>query len=280
MTIYEQIQKSIEHIEDNLFSKLTSGKVAKAAFMSVRSFYNYFWSVSGYSYKEYVIKRRLTEAMKALAGSKKSVLDVALDTGYESHEAFSRAFKKEFQLSPFAFRKELPKLKGLEKIKLIKEIYMGVIVKELPEMRAACFEAFAPDSEIKAHDKLAKWVKKNLGEKIPYRNFGHNIDREGKLSHDPNNEGYKVYATIDEEFVVKDKAKVETIEAGKFVVTGIEGNFADDPRGNWITQGWQNMVKMIEKKGNRVKPPGKWYEEKLEPSKPENLRLDLYLEIE
>jgi AraC family transcriptional regulator len=100
MTIYEQIQKALDYIEENLFTKLTFEKVAQSVFMSARSFYNYFWTLTGYSYKEYVIKRRLAKATKLLLSSEKKVLTIALDIGYESHEAFTRAFKNEFGLSP------------------------------------------------------------------------------------------------------------------------------------------------------------------------------------
>jgi hypothetical protein len=39
-------------------------------------------------------------------------------------------------------------------------------------------------------------------------------------------------------------------------------------------------MKMIDEKGYKVKRRGRCFEEELEPSKPGNLRLDLYLEIE
>lgn len=249
MTIYEQIQKALDYIESNLFTKLTFDRMANEAIMSTRSFYNYFWSITGYTYKEYVIKRRLSEAMKNLISSEEQVIDIALDTGYESPEAFTRAFKNEFGVSPTHFRKSRRNLKGLEKINIIKEMYMGVIIKELPEMKVACFEGFAPDPEIKASDKMQKWMKKQRIEKKPHRIFGHNIDLKGNLSHDPDNVGYKVMVTIDKENILEsDEVKIELINSGRFVVTGIEGNFESDASGKWITKGWEKLHKMIKKK--------------------------------
>ncbi|MBN2531806.1 MAG: helix-turn-helix transcriptional regulator [Spirochaetales bacterium] len=150
MTIYEQIQKSVDYIEENLFTRMTSDQVAQSVFMSSRSFYNYFWTITGYSFKEYVIKRRLTEAMKFLLFSEEKILTIALEIGYVSHEAFSRAFKNEFGISPFHFRESRQPLKGLEKINLTKEMYMGVIKKKLPEMKVVCFKRFIPEPEQKA----------------------------------------------------------------------------------------------------------------------------------
>jgi AraC family transcriptional regulator len=282
MTIYEQIQKSVDYIEENLFTRLSSDQVAQSAYMSSRSFYNYFWSVTGYSYKEYVIKRRLTEAMNILLTSEEKILNIALNIGYESHEAFTRAFKNEFGVSPFHFRESQLSLKGLEKINLIKEMYMGVITKKLPEMKVLCFEGFAPDPETKAFEKMSKWLKEKRMEDTPHRIFGHNIDMQGNLSYDPDNAGYKLLVTIDDSDVdlEKGEVKTETIKSGKFIVTGIEGNLESDPEGNWIKKGWQKLNKMIKQKGYAVKNPARWFEEVLEPSKPGNLRLDLYVEIE
>ena len=281
MTIYEQIQKSVDYIEANLFDKLTFEQAARSAFMSGRNFYHYFWAVTGYSYKKYVIKRRLTEAMKILSGSREKILDIALHVGYESHEAFTRAFKSEFGISPSLFRKNLQVEKGLEKIILIKEMYMGVVIKQLPDMKAICFEGFAPDPEKEAREKMDAWFNKRNLKNTPHRIFGHNIDLDGNSAHNPENIGYKFIVAIDDDPDLSgDSVKTEIIKAGKFVVTGIEGSTEPTPGDNWITKGWEKLQKMIRHKDYKLKSPVRWFEEELEPSKPGNLRLDLYLEIE
>jgi DNA gyrase inhibitor GyrI len=170
-------------------------------------------------------------------------------------------------------------LKGLEKIKLIKEMYMGVIVKELPEMKVVCFEGFVPEPENKAGEKMKEWMNDHgIGNK-PHRIFGHNIDYKGNMANDPENVGYKFMVTVDQIDVSKmTDAKFDVIKPGKFVVTGIEGEINGNP--SWIGKGWQKMNKMINEKGYKVKQPARWFEEELKPSCPGNLRLDLYLEID
>ena len=69
------------------------------------------------------------------------------------------------------------------------------------------------------------------------------------------------------------------IKPGKFLVSGIEGNFEDDPSGGWITKGWERMAALIKEKGYTVPADCRWFEEELEPATSGNLRLDLYLEI-
>ena len=281
MTIYEQIQRSLDFIERHLHDKLTAEDAAGQAFMSMRSYYTYFQVVTGYSFKAYIIKRRMAVAAGLLKNTDSQVVDIAFRIGYESHEAFSRAFKKEFAMTPVECRSEQRDLAPLEKIKLIKEMYMGVIVKELPEMQAVAFKGFVPNPEEKAFAALGSWKKRNAIGDVPCRVFGHNIDRQGNMSCDPVNEGYKVLMTIEGlKLGDNDTAEREVIPAGTFVVTGIEGNFDNDPEGKWISDGWRRMNKMVEKKGYRVHKSWRWYEEALEPSKPGNLRLDLYLEVE
>ena len=55
----------------------------------------------------YARGRRLTEAVRRLVDGDASILAVALDYGYGSHGAFTRAFRDEFGVTPEAFRRNL-----------------------------------------------------------------------------------------------------------------------------------------------------------------------------
>ena len=63
-----------------------------------------FGWATGWSVMRYVRARRLTEAARTLAGGAANILTVALDAGYGSHEAFTRAFRDQFGLTPEAVR--------------------------------------------------------------------------------------------------------------------------------------------------------------------------------
>jgi len=54
----------------------------------------------------YVRARRLTEAARALVSGAPGILAAALDARYGSHEAFTRAFGEQFDLTPEAIRKQ------------------------------------------------------------------------------------------------------------------------------------------------------------------------------
>jgi AraC-like DNA-binding protein len=286
MTIYEQIQRSVDYLEDRVnrgSSIRGEGDAARTlaareAGMSDRSFVTWFQAVTGLTFGEYAKRRRLERARILLGDPNASVLDVALDSGYRSHEAFTRAFAEEFGVTPADYRKGRPFRPGLGRIALIKEMYMGIIVKELADMAVVFFDGFAPDSESKAHDALDAWSATRPATGKPRRIFGHNIDRKGNLSCDPDNEGYRLLATV-ERGEDSGGAPTTVIRGGKFLVTGIEGNFETDPSGKWIADGWKRMNALIAEKGLRPHRSPRWFEEELEPSKPGNLRLDLYLEI-
>jgi AraC-like DNA-binding protein/DNA gyrase inhibitor GyrI len=289
MTVYEQIQRSVDFIEERLQGVISSEEVARKANMSLRSFYNYFWAVTGFRYGEYLRKRRMSEALKLLTETENKVVDIALNLGYESHEAFTRAFKSEFDLSPIKYRKGRPFLDGLKKINIIEEMYMGIVIKKLEDMNVVCYTGFSPEPEDEAHERLGKWAKENgygdqkgNEEKKPFRLFGHDTDSQGQgfsANNNYENYGYKLMLTLKGKETLKDKdLTLETIKGGRFAVTGVEGD--PDKAGEFIPEGWQKMMKMIEDKGYKPNSSGRWFEEELNPSKPGLLRLDLYLELE
>lgn len=288
MTLYEQIERAVERAERRDLPWPDQAEAAREAGMGERSFRTWFWTVTGHTWRDYLTRRRLAEAARKLALSDALILSIAFDAGYETHEAFTRAFKREFTVSPREYRKRrgamgpaLPP--GLERIVLYKELCMGVIVKELPEMKTVYFDAFQPNPEDKAKARLKEWLALNRST-APRRIFGHNIDEQGNLGLCPDYAGYRFYCTCTEEEAAAAADAGATgradVKGGTFVVTGIEGNFKDDPSGAWISAGWERMNAMVREKGYRVKNPTRWFEEELESEKPGNLRLHLYLEIE
>ena len=188
-TIYEQIQLSIEFVEANLAGEVMSEATARIAAMSLRSFHRYFLALTGYRIGEYVRKRRLSSAMDDLLETWASVLEIALGSGYDSHAAFTRAFKKEFGVSPREFRSRGEAVLRTERMDLVGDVEMGVLTRSLPEMAVACFDGFRPDPEDAAEKKMRAWMGHHPDALGSHRIFGHNIDAAGRLAHDPDNEG-------------------------------------------------------------------------------------------
>lgn len=64
-----------------------------------------FRCVNRISVHDYIIRRRMMQAAKLLAGSPgKNILDIALEYGYSTHESFARAFRQVWNCKPSEFR--------------------------------------------------------------------------------------------------------------------------------------------------------------------------------
>ncbi|GEM_PF-140900 len=105
MKTYERIERAIDFIEDNLKRDIAITDVADAAEVSVFYFARLFKQILGESIMEYIRKRRLTQASHELVTNlSKPIIDVALDNGYDSQEAFTRAFVRVFNMTPAKYR--------------------------------------------------------------------------------------------------------------------------------------------------------------------------------
>jgi AraC family transcriptional regulator len=99
-------EKVLWAIERNLDRPLTLAELADACGVSHFHLAHAFGQATGLSVMQYVRARRLTEAARSLAaGDAPDILGLALDAGYGSHEAFSRAFRAQFGATPEAVRK-------------------------------------------------------------------------------------------------------------------------------------------------------------------------------
>lgn len=96
--------KSIEYIEQNMYSAINIHDIAAASSYSTYHFSRIFKSLVGDSPKEYLRKRRLTIAADRLLKEDVRILDLALECQFESQEAFTRSFKKLFNMTPGQYR--------------------------------------------------------------------------------------------------------------------------------------------------------------------------------
>src|SRR5882757_2868045 len=97
--------KVIWMIERNLGNELSLSDIADGCGVSKFHMARAFEARVGMPVIQYVRARRLSNAAERLAEGAADILSVALDTGYASHEAFSRAFKAQFDRTPEAVRK-------------------------------------------------------------------------------------------------------------------------------------------------------------------------------
>jgi len=98
-----RIAKVVRHIEDNLDAPLSIDDLAGVAAFSPYHFHRVFRGMVGETVKSYVKRVRLERAAFALNYTGHPVTRVALEAGYESHEAFTRAFRARFGCAPRDF---------------------------------------------------------------------------------------------------------------------------------------------------------------------------------
>lgn len=100
----DPIKKALWCIESRFASELSLAEVAEVSGVSRFHLSRAFGAATGRSVMRYVRERRLSEAARQLANGAPDILQVALDWGYGSHEAFTRAFREQFGLTPEALR--------------------------------------------------------------------------------------------------------------------------------------------------------------------------------
>ncbi len=107
MTKYQgRFVEVINYIEANLDTVIDIDKLRQLAYLSKYHFHRQCSAFFGMSVISLVRLLRLKRAAYQLAyRDHEKVINIALANGYESHEAFSRAFKKHFNKSPSDFRK-------------------------------------------------------------------------------------------------------------------------------------------------------------------------------
>ncbi len=99
----KSVQRMQEYIDENLHQSITLSDLAKAAGYSHWHSARIFKELTGKSPYEYIRSLRLSKAAEVLEGEQIRVIDVAFDFVFDSHEGFTRAFTRQFGVSPRVF---------------------------------------------------------------------------------------------------------------------------------------------------------------------------------
>jgi AraC family transcriptional regulator len=100
------IGRAIWFIESHFAKDISLDQIADAAGQSRYHLSRMFGLATGRSISAYIRGRRLSSAALLLANGTSTILEVALDAGYGSHEAFTRAFREQFGVTPESVRKQ------------------------------------------------------------------------------------------------------------------------------------------------------------------------------
>jgi AraC family transcriptional regulator len=114
------VGRALWFIESHFSRELTLDEIASVGCVSRFHLSRAFGVATGHSIMRYVRGRRLTVAAKALSNGAPDILTVALEAGYGSHEAFTRAFREQFGFTPEQVRAQ----RRVDNLELVEPIKM------------------------------------------------------------------------------------------------------------------------------------------------------------
>lgn len=140
---YNNLNKMIQYIEDNLENEIDINELAKIVGISANSLQRIFTFMAGISITEYVKKRRLSRAFEEIKNTDIKIIDVALKYQYNSTISFDRAFKNTFGITPIECREKNISYKQFPIIKFENEKAYSLLnyeIKELEEIEIYYYE--------------------------------------------------------------------------------------------------------------------------------------------
>jgi len=165
------VQSAIEHIAMHLDDALELEALARVACLSPFHFHRVFRGMVGETPLELTRRLRLERAAWRLRDKERAVTEIAFDAGYETHEAFTRAFRSGYSASPSGFRlRKYPRIEiaapcgvhyradGVIAQFIARDsggLTMEVDIKDMPKLRVATVRHVGPYNQIpKAFEHL------------------------------------------------------------------------------------------------------------------------------
>lgn len=156
------VQKALWYIEARYAQDFDLGDIASHIGVSRFHLSRSFPAATGMSISSYLRGRRLTEAARALARGAPDILSVALDARYGSHEAFTRAFRDHFGLTPEQVRArgELAGLRLVEPIRIDETLFVDLPPPRIVEHRPLLIAGLAERHDcLKPEQVPAQWQR-------------------------------------------------------------------------------------------------------------------------
>lgn len=104
MKRFSQISEALKYIDRHIEESITLEALSEKFFLSPFYFHRLFSMIVGKSLAAYIRDRRILYACEQLCNTEKTILDIALDSGFTSAQSFSRTFRAVQGVSPSEYR--------------------------------------------------------------------------------------------------------------------------------------------------------------------------------
>lgn len=138
-------------MEDNLLEDITIEQIAMQAHSSPYHFQRTFSILTDMTVGDYLRRRRLTLAAHELASTDTKIIDIALKYGYETPEAFAKAFRKQHRLSPSDVRNHIGELQSYNRL-IIQVNLKGVEPMKYRIVERSSFKVVGVKREFSMHN--------------------------------------------------------------------------------------------------------------------------------
>ncbi|MNZ62821.1 Regulatory protein SoxS [compost metagenome] len=253
MNYLEYMQKTIDYIEESLKESISIHDCAQVSGFSKYHFHRLFSMFVGLPVMEYIRKRRLYHAMIDVLDGKR-VIDIALDYGYSSERAFSRAFSQEFGQIPSRCRNGKYSLPSKPQLTGIlnplnggfqMDYFSEVRIDDLETMTVASASRIGNEPEDEVIAYLTKWAEA-AGIENDSRKFGFDIpvsEEEQSKGH----RGYEYWISVKGITSTPSDVMIKCVEGSKYAILRITDPFLDPMER--IPVGWKKLVSWVNSKG-------------------------------
>ena len=105
MRDWKKLQRAFKYARRNPAKNIRLSNLAAETGQSLFHVHRMFREVLGETPKHFTLRLRVDRAAAALISSQASILDIAFECGFESHEVFCRAFRRRYRTSPSVYRR-------------------------------------------------------------------------------------------------------------------------------------------------------------------------------
>lgn len=106
MNHFAKIKDALLYIDEHLDEKITFQSLAERFHFSPYYFHRMFSVIVGKTIALHIRDRRLMHACIQLVSTDAPILHIGMESGYESAQSFSRAFKSQYGISPSEYRRQ------------------------------------------------------------------------------------------------------------------------------------------------------------------------------